>query len=127
MVVAAVAEWYRYRTVACLVTSSSPVPLKTRSVESLKTNLWRLDALSFEWCGSLPSGQGNDSWPACREFERSTSEDPPCRGAMHVKSVESSNVLSLVWYLGEEVLAQVSSSSLDHGSKLQGSPPKDLV
>ncbi|GFV04831.1 hypothetical protein TNCV_5047951 [Trichonephila clavipes] len=26
---AAVAEWYRYRTVACFVTSSSPVPLKT--------------------------------------------------------------------------------------------------
>ncbi|GFT57250.1 hypothetical protein TNCV_1692501 [Trichonephila clavipes] len=30
--VAAVAEWYRYRTVACLVMSSSPVPLKTRRV-----------------------------------------------------------------------------------------------
>ncbi|GFY29348.1 retrovirus-related Pol polyprotein from transposon 17.6 [Trichonephila clavipes] len=29
-VVAAVAEWYRYRTVACFVTGSSPVPLKTR-------------------------------------------------------------------------------------------------
>ncbi|GFV48957.1 hypothetical protein TNCV_1093571 [Trichonephila clavipes] len=27
---AAVAEWYRYRIMACLVTSSSPVPLKTR-------------------------------------------------------------------------------------------------
>ncbi|GFW25726.1 histone-lysine N-methyltransferase SETMAR [Trichonephila clavipes] len=27
--VAVVAEWYRYRTVACLVTSSSPVPPKT--------------------------------------------------------------------------------------------------
>ncbi|GFV03405.1 transposable element Tcb2 transposase [Trichonephila clavipes] len=30
-VVAVVAKWYRYRTVACLVTSSRPVPLKTRS------------------------------------------------------------------------------------------------
>ncbi|GFY26153.1 hypothetical protein TNCV_354691 [Trichonephila clavipes] len=30
--VATVAEWYRYRTVACFVTSSSPVPLKTRRV-----------------------------------------------------------------------------------------------
>ncbi|GFX36258.1 hypothetical protein TNCV_4931711 [Trichonephila clavipes] len=30
--VAAVAEWYRYRIVACLVTSSIPVPLKTRRV-----------------------------------------------------------------------------------------------
>ncbi|GFS84032.1 uncharacterized protein TNCV_2364391 [Trichonephila clavipes] len=28
--VAAVAEWYRYRILACLVTSSSPVPLKIR-------------------------------------------------------------------------------------------------
>ncbi|GFV97033.1 uncharacterized protein TNCV_3526191 [Trichonephila clavipes] len=28
--VAAVAEWYGYRTVACIVTGSSPVPLKTR-------------------------------------------------------------------------------------------------
>ncbi|GFW15747.1 jerky-like protein [Trichonephila clavipes] len=27
-----VAKWYRYRIVACLVTSSSPVPLKTRRV-----------------------------------------------------------------------------------------------
>ncbi|GFV31267.1 uncharacterized protein TNCV_1640191 [Trichonephila clavipes] len=27
--VAAVAEWYGYRITACLVTSSSPVPLKT--------------------------------------------------------------------------------------------------
>ncbi|GFT43754.1 hypothetical protein TNCV_4464271 [Trichonephila clavipes] len=37
------------------------------------------------------------SWQACREFESSTSEEPPCRGAMHVKSVESSNVIPLVW------------------------------
>ncbi|GFV87091.1 hypothetical protein TNCV_5113091 [Trichonephila clavipes] len=29
---AAVAEWYRYQTVACFVTGSSPVPLKTRRV-----------------------------------------------------------------------------------------------
>ncbi|GFX84065.1 uncharacterized protein TNCV_4858731 [Trichonephila clavipes] len=34
---------------------------------------------------------------ACHGFESSTSEDSPCRGAMHVKSVESSNVLTLVW------------------------------
>ncbi|GFV54775.1 ig-like domain-containing protein [Trichonephila clavipes] len=36
-------------------------------------------------------------WQACNEFEPSTTRDPPCRGAMHVKSVESSNGLSLVW------------------------------
>ncbi|GFU65788.1 hypothetical protein TNCV_5059221 [Trichonephila clavipes] len=34
-------------------------------------------------------------WLACHEFEPSTTKDPPCRGAMHVKSVESSNVLPM--------------------------------
>ncbi|GFU86261.1 hypothetical protein TNCV_369171 [Trichonephila clavipes] len=34
-----------------------------------------------------------DLWPVGHEFEPSTAEDPPCRGTMHVKSVESSNVL----------------------------------
>ncbi|GFS53894.1 hypothetical protein TNCV_3761351 [Trichonephila clavipes] len=57
-----------------------------------------------------------DSLPACHEFEPSTAEDPPCRkGAMNVKSGESSNVLAVetvVWYL--------SSSSLGYGSKLRG-------
>ncbi|GFV88657.1 hypothetical protein TNCV_1593771 [Trichonephila clavipes] len=39
------------RTVACLVTSSSPVPLKTRSVEQRCTlNLSRLKRHS-RWCG----------------------------------------------------------------------------
>ncbi|GFX77681.1 hypothetical protein TNCV_1105981 [Trichonephila clavipes] len=35
-------------------------------------------------------------WP-CHEFEPSTTKDRPCMGALHVKSVESSNVLPLVW------------------------------
>ncbi|GFU77406.1 uncharacterized protein TNCV_3497801 [Trichonephila clavipes] len=49
--VAAVAEWYRYRTVACLVTSSSPVPLKTRRVGQRCTlNLSRAET-SSRWCG----------------------------------------------------------------------------
>ncbi|GFV51671.1 neuroendocrine convertase 1 [Trichonephila clavipes] len=38
-----------------------------------------------------------DSWPASHEFEPRATEDPPYRRAMHVKSVESSNVLLLVW------------------------------
>ncbi|GFT17607.1 hypothetical protein TNCV_2587211 [Trichonephila clavipes] len=38
----------------------------------------------------------NHGWP-CHEFEPSTTKDPPCREAMHVKSVESSNVLPLMW------------------------------
>ncbi|GFX04787.1 uncharacterized protein TNCV_2247701 [Trichonephila clavipes] len=50
--VAAVAEWYRYRTVACFVTGSSPVPLKTRRVGQRCTlNLSRAET-SSRWCGS---------------------------------------------------------------------------
>ncbi|GFX19129.1 hypothetical protein TNCV_3012731 [Trichonephila clavipes] len=47
---------------------------------------------------------------------------------MHVKSVENSNVLPLVWCGRKErgVPAQVSSSSLDPGSKLRGPSPKAL-
>ncbi|GFU67313.1 hypothetical protein TNCV_3556391 [Trichonephila clavipes] len=37
----------------------------------------------------------------CHEFKLSTTNDPPSRGAMHVKSVESSNIIPLVWWLGE--------------------------
>ncbi|GFX99140.1 uncharacterized protein TNCV_2493211 [Trichonephila clavipes] len=48
---AAVAEWYRYRTVACFVTGSNPVPLKTRRVGQRCTlNLSRAET-SFRWCG----------------------------------------------------------------------------
>ncbi|GFV63698.1 hypothetical protein TNCV_4692461 [Trichonephila clavipes] len=46
-IVAAVAELYRYRIVACLVTSSSPVPLKTRRVGQRWTlNLSRAETSS---------------------------------------------------------------------------------
>ncbi|GFU68055.1 retrovirus-related Pol polyprotein from transposon 297 [Trichonephila clavipes] len=45
--VAAVAKWYRYRTVACFVTGSSPVPLKTRRVGQRCTlNLSRAETFS---------------------------------------------------------------------------------
>ncbi|GFU92651.1 uncharacterized protein TNCV_4795791 [Trichonephila clavipes] len=48
--VAAVAEWYGYRTVACFVTGSSPVPLKTRRVRQRCTlNLSRAET-SSRWC-----------------------------------------------------------------------------
>ncbi|GFU60302.1 uncharacterized protein TNCV_3404461 [Trichonephila clavipes] len=48
---AVVAEWYRYRIVACLVTGSSPVPLKTRRVGQRCTlNLSRAET-SSRWCG----------------------------------------------------------------------------
>ncbi|GFW36968.1 hypothetical protein TNCV_5018661 [Trichonephila clavipes] len=44
-----------------------------------------------------PSGQGIELWLACHKFEPSTTKDLPCRGAMHAKSVKSSDVLPLVW------------------------------
>ncbi|GFT67668.1 uncharacterized protein TNCV_3001061 [Trichonephila clavipes] len=48
---AAVAEWYRHRIVAGFVTSSSPVPLKTRRVGQRCTlNLSRAE-MSSCWCG----------------------------------------------------------------------------
>ncbi|GFX24308.1 uncharacterized protein TNCV_421091 [Trichonephila clavipes] len=48
---AAIAEWYRYRTVACFVTGSSPVPLKTRHVgQRCMLNLSRAET-SSRWCG----------------------------------------------------------------------------
>ncbi|GFT01195.1 uncharacterized protein TNCV_3373171 [Trichonephila clavipes] len=49
--VAAVAEWYRYRIVACLLTNSNPIPLKTRRVGQRSTlNLSRAET-SSRWCG----------------------------------------------------------------------------
>ncbi|GFV06685.1 hypothetical protein TNCV_2950071 [Trichonephila clavipes] len=56
------------------------------------------------------AAKSSGSWLVCPKFVPSTTEDPP----MHVKSVERSCVV-VVWQLG--VSAQVSSSSLDHGSK----------
>ncbi|GFV59773.1 transposable element Tcb1 transposase [Trichonephila clavipes] len=45
----------------------------------------------------VPSGQAIGPWLVNHEFVPSTTKDPPCRGEMHVKSVESLNVLPLVW------------------------------
>ncbi|GFT47471.1 uncharacterized protein TNCV_3750041 [Trichonephila clavipes] len=59
--VVTVAEWYRYRIVACLVTSSSPVPLKTRRVGQRGTlNLSRAEA-SSRWCGVVVRRGGASS------------------------------------------------------------------
>ncbi|GFV49906.1 hypothetical protein TNCV_1391881 [Trichonephila clavipes] len=60
-------------------------------------------------------------WPR-HEFEPSTAKDPPCSGAMHIKSVDSSNVLLLVLCGSEE--GRGASSGVDHGSKLCGPSPK---
>ncbi|GFX66114.1 uncharacterized protein TNCV_4102541 [Trichonephila clavipes] len=49
-------EWYRHRIVAGFVTSSSPVPLKTRRVGQRCTlNLSRAET-SSRWCGVVVRG-----------------------------------------------------------------------
>ncbi|GFX16269.1 uncharacterized protein TNCV_4705231 [Trichonephila clavipes] len=58
---AAVAEWYKYRTVACFVTGSNPVPLKTRRVGQRCTlNLSRAET-SSRWCGVVVRRGGASS------------------------------------------------------------------
>ncbi|GFV47658.1 uncharacterized protein TNCV_1708541 [Trichonephila clavipes] len=59
---AAVAEWYRYRTVACFVTGSSPVPLKTRRVGQRCTlNLSRAETSSrWERYGTTKAVTGSN-------------------------------------------------------------------
>ncbi|GFW27677.1 uncharacterized protein TNCV_765591 [Trichonephila clavipes] len=57
----AVAEWYRYRTVACFVTGSRPAPLETRRVGQLCTlNLSRAET-SSRWCGVVVRRGGASS------------------------------------------------------------------
>ncbi|GFY05191.1 uncharacterized protein TNCV_2206371 [Trichonephila clavipes] len=59
--VAAVAEEYRYRNVAYFVSSSSPVPLKTRRVGQRCTlNLSRAETFS-RWCGVVARRGGASS------------------------------------------------------------------
>ncbi|GFT89402.1 chitotriosidase-1 [Trichonephila clavipes] len=57
----------------------------------------------------------------CHEFEPSTTKYPPCRAAMHVKSVDVQT-----WKLGEVVPGLVLSSSLDHSSMLRDPLPKAI-
>ncbi|GFX20687.1 uncharacterized protein TNCV_4270191 [Trichonephila clavipes] len=60
-VVAAVAERYRYRIVACLVTSSSPVPVKTLRVgQRCMLNLSRAET-SSRWRGVVVRRGGASS------------------------------------------------------------------
>ncbi|GFU89107.1 uncharacterized protein TNCV_2895551 [Trichonephila clavipes] len=60
-VAAAVAEWYRHRIVAGFVTSSGPVPLKTRRVGQRCTlNLSRAET-SSRWCGVVVRRGGASS------------------------------------------------------------------
>ncbi|GFX50794.1 putative DD41D transposase [Trichonephila clavipes] len=74
------------------------------------------------------------------EFEPSTAEDTPCKGAMHVKSVKSSKYVAAValWLWsgtgsrsvagsGPGATEVPSFSSLDCGSKLRGPSPIAIV
>ncbi|GFV98670.1 hypothetical protein TNCV_1453561 [Trichonephila clavipes] len=83
--------------------------VKLKLLVQARTKIFEEFTLSSE----LLSIKVTDSCPASHEFKPSAIEDTPCRGVMYVKSIESSNVLLLVWKLGEGA-AQVSSSSLDH-------------
>ncbi|GFU30746.1 uncharacterized protein TNCV_1444581 [Trichonephila clavipes] len=61
VIVAAKAEWYRCRYVACLVLSSSPVPLKTRRVgQRCMLNLSRAET-SSQRCGVVVRRGGASS------------------------------------------------------------------
>ncbi|GFV36118.1 hypothetical protein TNCV_4964661 [Trichonephila clavipes] len=63
-----------------------------------------------------------DSWLTYHEFEPCTAEDPPCRGkrcTLNTSRLKPPPV-DAVWKSGERVPAQISSSSLDHESKLRG-------
>ncbi|GFX65597.1 hypothetical protein TNCV_1525261 [Trichonephila clavipes] len=126
-----VAEWYRYRIVACLITSSSPVPLKTRRVGQRCT----LNDLSLVWCDSweregATSGvvKVTGSWLHCHELEPSTGEDPPCRKGQCTLNTSWIKRLpiDLVLKLGEEEPNQVSSSSLEKGSRLSGPSSREV-
>ncbi|GFV68814.1 uncharacterized protein TNCV_1626071 [Trichonephila clavipes] len=58
---AVVALWSRYRIIAGLVQSLSPVPLKTRSVGQCCTlNLSRAQ-MSYRWCGVVVRRGGSSS------------------------------------------------------------------
>ncbi|GFU71740.1 transposable element Tc1 transposase [Trichonephila clavipes] len=77
--VAAVAEWYRYRTVACFVTGSSPVPLKTRRIGQRCTlNLSRAET-SSRWCGVVVRRGGCQL--RCRPRHLTMEDD----GCIHVR------------------------------------------
>ncbi|GFT60891.1 hypothetical protein TNCV_3616121 [Trichonephila clavipes] len=68
------------------------------------------------------------SWPSCHEFETGAAEDPLYRGGrcklnlLRLKRL----LVGVVWKLGEKVPDQMSSTSLNHGSKLRASSPKSL-
>ncbi|GFT11866.1 hypothetical protein TNCV_1923801 [Trichonephila clavipes] len=72
----------------------SHMPSNSTVVAILREQL--IPALRDLGRGSRMFKVSDRGWP-CQEFEPRTTKDLPCRAAMHVQSVESSNVLLLVW------------------------------
>ncbi|GFV81441.1 hypothetical protein TNCV_51651 [Trichonephila clavipes] len=82
----------------------------------------------MRWLLLVPSGRcsqvvkvSDRGWP-CHKLEPSTTKDPPCRAPMPLNL--SREEASSRWC---GMPAQVSSTSLDHGSKLRGPSRKALV
>ncbi|GFS66614.1 ER degradation-enhancing alpha-mannosidase-like protein 2 [Trichonephila clavipes] len=76
-------------------------------------------------CGILVA-KVTELWQACHEFKPGAAEDLPCRGAMRIKSVESSNVLLLVWcgmvggLLSAHLLSKKAGMDVDPGWPCSG-------
>ncbi|GFW27154.1 ATP-grasp domain-containing protein [Trichonephila clavipes] len=60
------------------------------------TIIYRIFLVNYGGRGSRVVKVSDRGWP-CHEFEPITAKDPPCGAAMHVKSVESSNIIPMVW------------------------------
>ncbi|GFS52120.1 uncharacterized protein TNCV_1105211 [Trichonephila clavipes] len=93
--VAAVAEWYRYRIVSGFVTSSSPVPLKTRRVGQRCTlNLSRAE-MSSRWCGVVVR-RGGASSGVVHVLDHGSKLRGPLPKAL-VSLTHSNNPMMLFW------------------------------
>ncbi|GFU79780.1 hypothetical protein TNCV_4928111 [Trichonephila clavipes] len=78
----------------CFDAKQSVIPRQTINLkEERECGMFQI----FKWISFSLVTMVTDKWPSCREFEPSAAENPLRKGAMHVKSVESSNVLPLVW------------------------------
>ncbi|GFU02906.1 hypothetical protein TNCV_3481071 [Trichonephila clavipes] len=114
--VAAVAEWYRYRTVACFVTVVQCLLQDGENSTLVEVRVVNeRHALYTEWI-EKSGGHGSlvvtDSWLAYHDRAPVPVKTRRVERLMHVKSV---NVQSP--FVGVEVPAHILSSSLTHYSK----------
>ncbi|GFV14133.1 hypothetical protein TNCV_526081 [Trichonephila clavipes] len=90
---------YQINTANEILDALISVPPQDSSKSGVETKESVVNKMTVEMLEKLPAEyilHEQDSWLACHEFESSTIEDPPCREAMHEKSVENSNVIPLV-------------------------------